>query len=57
LGVTASPTYSLTWHQAIFTCSVHSEALGGKTFRANDEVKLFVQLWLDKQSQIFMKGA
>jgi hypothetical protein len=31
-------------------------ALGGKWFRADDEVKLFVQRWLDEQSQTYLKG-
>jgi hypothetical protein len=33
------------------------EALGGKRFRADTEVKLFVQQWLDEQSETFLKEA
>jgi len=33
------------------------QALEGKRFRADDEVKLFVQRWLDEQPQAFLKGA
>jgi hypothetical protein len=31
------------------------EALGGKRYRADDEVKLFVQQWVDEQSQTFFE--
>jgi len=31
------------------------EALGGKQFIAEDEVKLFVQQWLDEQPQTFFE--
>jgi hypothetical protein len=33
------------------------EALEGKIFRADNEVKISVQRWLDKQPQIFFKQA
>jgi histone-lysine N-methyltransferase SETMAR len=32
------------------------EAVGGKRFRANDEVKLSVRRWLDKQQEILLEG-
>jgi len=31
------------------------EVLRGKTFTADDEVKLFVQRWLDEQPQTFLE--
>jgi hypothetical protein len=31
--------------------SPHKTTLGGKRFRAYDEIKLFVQLWLNEQTQ------
>jgi hypothetical protein len=33
------------------------EALGGKRFRADDEVKIFIQRRLDEQPQAFLQGA
>jgi len=33
--------------------SLLKEALRGKRFRSNNEVKLFVQQWLDEQPQTF----
>jgi hypothetical protein len=43
----------MTWHQAIFTCSLLRKFLGGKIFRTDDEVNTFVKQWLNKQPQTF----
>jgi hypothetical protein len=42
------PTYSPDMSSDFHLFGPLKEALGGKTFRANDEVKLLAQQWLDK---------
>jgi hypothetical protein len=51
------PAYSLYLVPSDFYLfSPVKEALGGKRFRADNELKLCVQQWLDKQPQTFLKG-
>jgi hypothetical protein len=51
------PASSLTWSQAIFTRSVHRQALGRKIFRTDDEVKLSMKRWPDEPQQTLSERA
>jgi hypothetical protein len=52
-----TPPIVLTWHQTIFTCSLHSErpSYHREWFRADDEIRLFLQRWQDEQPQSFFE--